>query len=137
MDISQLPALNATLNATAGVLLLCGWIAIKRGEPLVHRKLMIAAFMVSILFLTSYIYYHYNTPGMTKYSGTGILRFIYFAILITHIPLAMAVPFGALVALWFAYRKRFDRHKRMTRWLWPIWMYVSVTGVLIYVMLYV
>ena len=100
MDVAQLPALNAALNATAAVFLLCGWIAIKRGAPHVHRKLMIAAFTVSILFLTSYLYYHYNAPGMTKYSGTGILRLIYFAILISHIVLAAVItPSGDPVTL--------------------------------------
>lgn len=135
MSVHDLPAINASLNALAACLLLGGWIAIKRGRRKVHMRFMIAALAVSTLFLCSYSIYH-ALHGSTPYQGQGSLRVIYFTILITHIPLAgLVVPFS-LLAGWHAYKRRFDRHVRITRWLWPIWIYVSVTGVLIYGMLY-
>ena len=137
MTVHDLPLLNACLNAAAGVLLILGWMAIKSGNRKRHAAMMIAAFGVSILFLTSYLYYHFNVHLITRYHGQGILRPIYFFILITHIPLAGLVAPASLAAVWFATRKNFTRHKQITRILWPVWMYVSVTGVLIYLMLYV
>jgi putative membrane protein len=137
MTARDLPTLNALLNGTAAVLLLLGWLAVKRGQVKRHRAFMIAALVASALFLTSYVTYHYIVPGPTRYQGEGFSRYLYFAILLTHTPLAtLMVPF-ILAAVWFAYRGRFDRHVRITRILWPTWMYVSVTGVLIYLMLYV
>lgn len=136
MDVHSLPAVNATLNGIATIFLLWGWIAIKRGHRRqLHTRLMVGALISSALFLSCYVYYHYHA-GSTPYTGQGISRIIYFSILITHVPLAaFMVPF-ILAAVWFAYRGNFARHTRITRWLWPVWMYVSVTGVIIYVMLY-
>jgi len=134
----DLPTLNAALNATAAVLLLLGWAAIRRRSVRGHRRFMVAALFASAAFLSSYLLYHYLIHGaVTRYDGEGWSRLVYFAILLTHTPLAaLMVPF-ILLAVWFAWRGRFDRHVRITRWLWPVWMYVSVTGVIIYLMLYV
>jgi len=136
MDITSLPTLNACLNGTATVLLLIGWYAIKNEKKLFHARMMSLAFGVSILFLISYLYYHFNTEAINHYQGQGLLRPIYFFILLTHIPLAALVPPLALITLYFAIRQKFDKHKKIARWLLPIWLYVSVTGVLIYLMLY-
>lgn len=137
MTAQSLPTLNAALNASAAVMLLLGWVSVKRGAFKRHQWFMVAALVASGAFLTSYLTYHYTVPGVTRYQGEGLSRMVYFFILLTHTPLAtLMVPFIA-AAVWFAYRGRFDRHVRITRWLWPVWMYVSVTGVLIYLMLYV
>lgn len=137
MTVSDLPAVNASLNAISGILLTFGFIAIKSGNSKRHAKFMIAAFITSILFLSCYLYYHFNVRMVTHYQGQGILRPIYFFILLTHIPLAALVAPGSILAVWFAARKNFEAHKKVTRILWPVWMYVSVTGVLVYLMLYV
>jgi uncharacterized membrane protein YozB (DUF420 family) len=138
VNLNNLPAINAFLNASAGILLFLGWRAIKRGEREVHRKFMIAALACSALFLCSYLTYHALKEGVvTRYTGEGILRFIYFTILLTHTPLAaIIVPF-CLIAVYHAYHQNFIAHVKITRWLFPVWMYVSVTGVLIYLMLYI
>jgi putative membrane protein len=137
MTLQNLPTLNACLNATAGILLFCGWRAIKAGKQNLHAKLMVSAFAMSVLFLCSYLTYHFMVPGVTKYEGQGILRLVYFMVLLTHTPLAAIVPPVALIALYHAHKKNFESHTRITKWLFPVWMYVSVTGVVIYLMLYV
>jgi putative membrane protein len=133
-DLSFLPAVNAGLNSTAAALLVAGWIAIKRGNPRAHRYSMVAAFVSSALFLVSYVVYHY-AHGDTRYAGEGPMRLVYFAVLISHVVLSIAIVPMALSAFWFAYRKRFASHKKVTRVLAPIWLYVSVTGVVIFLML--
>ncbi len=133
-DLSFLPAVNAGLNSTAALLLTAGWIAIRRGNRRVHRYLMVSAFASSALFFVSYVAYHY-THGDTRYTGEGALRLVYFVVLASHVLLSMAVVPMALTALWLAYRKRFATHKKVTRVLTPIWLYVSVTGVVIFFML--
>ncbi|MGE0266874.1 MAG: DUF420 domain-containing protein [Candidatus Omnitrophota bacterium] len=136
MDITILPMINACLNFSAGVLLVLGYKAIKRGDQMAHRKLMISALVVSTVFLISYLTYHY-LHGSTKYTKEGIIRFVYFTILITHTPLAaLVVPF-CIAAVYFALKGDYRKHIRITKWLYPVWMYVSVTGVVIYLMLYV
>ena len=137
MTVRDLPAINAVLNGIAACFLLAGWIAIKRTHNSArHRNLMLGTLFLSALFLSSYLYYHAGV-GSVPYRGTGLLRPLYFAILIPHIILAgLMVPF-ILLAVWFAFQKRYRTHARITRWLWPVWMYVSVTGVLVYLMLYV
>jgi len=137
MSIHDLPTLNACLNATATVLLICGWKAIKANDREKHKRFMISALCVSIIFLCSYLTYHFLVPGVTRYQGEGILRVIYFTILLTHTPLAAIVAPACLVAVWFAVKGKFEQHKKVTRWLYPVWLYVSVTGVIIYLMLYV
>ncbi len=135
LAIHQLPALNAALNATSAILLACGYRFIRRRESRAHRACMIAAFSVSILFLISYLTYHYQV-GSVRFPGTGWLRTTYLTILATHTVLAALVPPLAIVTLSRALRQRFDKHRRLARWTLPIWMYVSVTGVIVYWMLY-
>jgi len=132
---SSLPALNAALNSASAVLLVAGYVLIRRRRVAAHRACMLAALGVSTLFLISYLVYHYHA-GSVPFTGTGWIRPVYFAILITHIILAAAILPMALVTAGRALRGRIEPHRRIARWTWPIWMYVSVTGVVIYVMLY-
>lgn len=132
VDLRFLPAVNAGFNATAAALLTAGWVAIRRGARRVHQYLMVSAFAASALFLVSYLVYHW-VHGDTRYTGPA--RGLYLFILATHVLSSMAVVPGCLAAFWFAWRKRFERHKRVTRWLAPVWLYVSVTGVVIFFML--
>jgi putative membrane protein len=133
-DLSFMPAVNATLNAIAATLLASGWVAIRRGAVQVHRVLMVSAFAVSTVFVIGYLYYH-SVHGDTHYTGGGVLRMAYFLILITHILLSMVVVPGALTSFYFAYTRAFERHRRLNRIFLPIWLYVSVTGVLIFFLL--
>lgn len=135
MTVSDLPALNATLNATAAALLLIGWACIRRRRVAAHRAAMLAACAVSALFLVSYVVYHAHA-GSKPYGGTGLLRGIYFAVLIPHIVLAAAIVPLVAVTLVRALQEKFDRHARVARWTLPLWLYVSATGVIIYLMLY-
>jgi putative membrane protein len=135
IDYSLLPAVNATLNAIATVFLAAGWMFIRRGDMRRHRACMLAAFVTSGLFLTSYLVYHANV-GSVPFQGQGAVRAVYFIILITHIVLAALILPLALMTLSRALSRRFDRHRRIARWTLPVWLYVSVTGVVIYVMLY-
>jgi uncharacterized membrane protein YozB (DUF420 family) len=126
---------NATLNAISAVLLTCGYVMIRRRRIETHRRFMLAAFATSALFLTSYLVYHYNI-GSKPFTGQGPIRFVYFTILITHVILAAAVLPLALITLNHALRSRFEKHVPIARWTLPIWLYVSVTGVVVYLMLY-
>jgi putative membrane protein len=136
VSLSDLPTVNACLNTVAAILLALGWVAVRRGRTGLHARFMIAAFVTSVIFLASYITYHYQHPT-TPYSGTGWARGAYFAILISHIVLAALVPPLALWTLWLAARKRWESHRRWARWTFPIWIYVSITGVVVYLLLYV
>ncbi|MCF7805867.1 MAG: DUF420 domain-containing protein [Candidatus Marinimicrobia bacterium] len=135
MGYENLPAVNATLNGISTVLLTVGYILIRQGKWRAHKKVMLAAFGMSALFLISYLIYHANA-GSTPFPGEGWIRPVYFTILISHIILAAAIVPMALITLFRALRERFDKHRRIARWTLPIWLYVSVTGVVIYVMLY-
>ena len=135
MSVYDLPAVNASLNAISAILLACGYVMIRRRRIEQHRMFMIAAFAVSVLFLICYVIYHANA-GSKPFTGQGPVRTVYFFILITHIVLAAFVPPMAIVTLVRGLRGRYDRHARLARWTWPIWMYVSVTGVVVYLMLY-
>lgn len=135
MDITILPTVNACLNATAAFFLVLGYVLIRRGERDAHRAAMLTALACSVLFLASYLFYHYHA-GSTRFPGTGTARTVYLSILLTHTVLAAAVPFLAGITLVRALRERFDRHRAIARWTLPIWLYVSVTGVVIYWMLY-
>jgi uncharacterized membrane protein YozB (DUF420 family) len=135
IDYTALPGVNAALNATSTLFLVVGWLFIRRGDMRRHRFCMCAAFTASALFLTSYLVYHANV-GSVPFGGHGVLRVVYFGILITHIALAAVILPLALVTLSRALSRRFDRHRAIARWTLPIWLYVSVTGVVIYVMLY-
>lgn len=135
MSLSDLPLLNASLNALAGVLLVIGYVLIRRRRIRQHRAVMISALVVSTFFLISYVTYHANI-GSRPFTGQGPIRTVYFVILITHVVLAAAVPPLAVITLSRALRARFDRHVAIARWTLPIWLYVSVTGVIVYLMLY-
>ena len=135
MTVSDLPALNATLNATSAVLLTTGWILIRRGRIAQHRAVMIAAVCTSILFLISYLVYHAQV-GSVRFTKQGPIRAVYFTILLTHTVLAVAIVPLVLVTLTRGLRARYERHRRIARWTMPIWLYVSVTGVVVYLMLY-
>jgi putative membrane protein len=135
MAISDLPALNATLNGISAVLLTAGYILIRRGRPNLHKRCMLAALTTSALFLISYVVYHLNT-GSRPFPGRGAIRAVYFAILVTHVILAAAIVPLALTTAARGLRNQYDRHVRIARWTLPLWLYVSVTGVVIYLMLY-
>ena len=135
IDYTILPAVNASLNALSAVLLTIGWRFIRRRAIPQHRACMLSALATSALFLTSYVVYHANV-GSVRFPGHGPVRAIYFAILITHVILAALIVPLALITVSRALAKRFDKHRRIARWTLPIWLYVSVTGVVIYVMLY-
>lgn len=133
--MSNLPTLNAILNLVSAVLLLLGYIAIKKQQRPVHKRWMLAAMVSSALFLISYLVYHYNV-GSVPYPYYDWTRTVYFVILIPHIILAaVMVPF-ILAAVYFAFRGRFDKHRRLTVWVWPVWMFVSLSGLAVYLMLY-
>jgi len=130
-----LPPINAVLNGIAAFLLLWGLVLIRSRRIDEHRKVMIAAFSVSVVFLISYLTYHAHAQ-IVYFKGTGWIRTVYMLILWTHTPLAAAVPVLAIITLNRALKARFDRHRTIARWTWPIWMYVNVTGVIVYVMLF-
>jgi uncharacterized membrane protein YozB (DUF420 family) len=135
VTVSDLPALNATLNATSAVLLTTGWILIRRGRIAQHRAVMIAAVCTSVLFLISYLVYHAQV-GSVRFTKQGPIRAVYFTILLTHTVLAAAIVPLVMVTLTRGLRARYERHRRIARWTMPIWLYVSVTGVIVYLMLY-
>lgn len=135
MDYTILPTVNATLNSIAAILLVRGWVLIKRRDFEAHKKTMLAAFATSALFLVSYLVYHYNV-GSVKFTGTGAIRVVYFAILISHIVLAAVITPLALITLYRAWKNQLERHRRLARITLPLWLYVSVTGVAVYAMLY-
>lgn len=135
LSLTDLPALNATLNATSAMLLIAGYRFIRRRRITAHKRCMLAAGATSALFLVSYLTYHYYVGSM-PFRGQGWVRPLYFTILISHTTLAAAIVPLVLITLFRAWKADFVRHARLARWTWPIWMYVSVTGVIIYVMLY-
>jgi len=139
MEVHNLPAVNAVLNGTAAILLLRGYFLIRAKRRDDHKKTMIAAFCVSAVFLVSYLIYHANV-GAVYFQKTGFVRYLYLAILFTHTVLAATVPVLAIITLRRAFKAEtsgdFKRHRRIARWTLPIWLYVSVTGVVVYLMLY-
>jgi uncharacterized membrane protein YozB (DUF420 family) len=135
MTVHDLPAVNASLNALSGLLLLVGYIFIRNGRVAAHRRCMIAAFSTSSLFLVCYVIYHAQV-GSVRFARHGFVRPLYFGILITHVTLAAVVLPFAIVTLSRGLKARYAKHRRVARWTWPMWMYVSVTGVLVYVLLY-
>lgn len=135
MTVSDLPLLNASLNATCFLLLTTGRVLIGRGRIAAHRAVMIAAFCTSVVFLVSYLTYHAQI-GSKPFQGQGAIRYVYFTILLTHTILAAAIVPLVLVTLSRGLKRRDDRHRAIARWTLPIWMYVSVTGVIVYLMLY-
>ena len=135
MEIADLPALNASLNATSAAFLVAGYLFIRAGRRLAHKRCMLAALSVSALFLVSYVVYHANV-GSRPFPGKGAVRVVYFAILIPHVILAATILPLALVTTARGLRAQYDRHVKVARWTLPLWLYVSVTGVLVYLMLY-
>ena len=135
MSVTDLPTVNATLNSICAVLLVTGWFLIRRGRIAQHRAVMIAAFSTSCLFLISYLVYHAQV-GSVKFTGQGTIRVVYFTILLTHTVLAAAIVPLVLVTLTRGLKRQDARHRAIARWTMPIWLYVSVTGVVVYVMLY-
>ncbi len=133
--IEDLPAVNAALNATSAVFLSFGYLAIRNRRITLHKTCMLSAFTASILFLTSYVIYHYHT-GSTPFSGQGWIRPAYFGLLISHVTLAAVILPLAVTTLYRALRSDFVRHRRIARWTLPIWLYVGVTGIVVYLMLY-
>jgi uncharacterized membrane protein YozB (DUF420 family) len=133
-----LPTINAGLNGLSAVLLVLGWVAIRRRRVTAHKGLMLAALAVSGLFLACYLYYHFalQDPELSKFRGEGWVRPVYFVILISHVVLAVVVTPLALVTAYLGLRDRLAAHVRVARWTLPVWLYVSVTGVVVYVMLY-
>jgi putative membrane protein len=135
LSLSDLPAMNATLNGTSAILLSLGYYFIRQRAVSAHKRCMLGAFVASTLFLISYLVYHYHV-GSVRFTGSGGIRTVYFAILISHTILAALIVPLVLVTLWRAWKVRFEKHKRIARWTLPLWLYVSVTGVVIYLMLY-
>jgi putative membrane protein len=138
MTIQDLPAINASLNGTATVLLILGIVAIKREAKRAHGLFMGAAFVVSSLFLVLYLIHKYLLQSVhTPFGGTGIWKTVYYTMLISHIILAITVPFLAITTIRLALKAKFEQHRALAKWTFPIWLYVSVTGVLVYFFLYV
>lgn len=135
LGLEDLPLLNASLNGLCACLLVVGYVLIKQGRETAHKRTMLAAFGVSCVFLTSYLIYH-AYEGSTKFEQPQPIRGIYLSILMTHIVLAAAVPVLAIWTIWLGLTGRRQKHRKVARWTLPIWLYVSVTGVIIYVMLY-
>jgi putative membrane protein len=135
LALADLPALNAVLNATSAILLSAGYRFIRRRQITAHKRCMLTACATSALFLMSYLTYHYYVGSM-PFHGQGWVRPLYFTILISHTTLAATIVPLAIMTLFRAWKADFRKHARLARWTWPIWMYVSVTGVIIYVMLY-
>jgi putative membrane protein len=135
MNILLLPHINAILNGTSAVFLVSGYLLIRRGHETAHKRCMIAALICSVAFLTSYVVYHLHA-GSRPFAGIGVVRVIYFAILITHVVLAAAILPLVIMTATRGLRSQFDRHVRIARWTLPLWLYVSVTGVIVYLMLY-
>jgi uncharacterized membrane protein YozB (DUF420 family) len=135
IQISDLPAVNATLNAIAAICLIAGYAQIRRGRRELHKRCMLAALTASAIFLVCYVIYHVNT-GSRPFPGQGVIRVVYFSILITHVILAVTILPLALMTAARGLTAQYDRHVRIARWTLPLWLYVSVTGVVIYLMLY-
>lgn len=135
MSLSLLPQINATLNAISACLLIIGYCFIRKGAVVAHRFSMLAAFATSVLFLTSYLIYHFNV-GSVAFRGIGWIRPVYFSILISHTVLAVTIVPLILRTLYLALKERWESHRQLARWTLPLWLYVSVTGVVIYFMVY-
>ena len=133
---SDLPTVNALLNSLSALFLVVGFVYIRQRKIPQHRAMMIAAFATSTLFLISYLWYHFSGTLITRFPGEGLARVLYFSILISHSVLAVAVPPLAIITLWRGLKMNETKHRKIARWTLPLWLYVSVTGVTVYVMLY-
>ena len=136
MSVDQMPALNATLNGLATVFLLFGYYFIKRENREAHKKCMVAAFCTSTVFLACYLYYHFTVKTVTRFTNPEWFKPFYLILLFTHVVLAVVMLPFIFKALWHAYKGQFESHKKAVKWAWPMWLYVSITGVLVYLVLY-
>ena len=136
MSLSDLPAVNACLNGLSAVFLTTGYVFIRRGNKIAHRNCMVTAFVTSTIFLICYLTYHFTVRTVTRFEKPEWFRPVYLTILLTHTVLAVVIVPLVLMTLGRAVKQRFDLHKKIARWTWPLWMYVSVTGVVIYLLLY-
>jgi len=136
MSLTDLPAVNACLNGLSAVFLTTGYVFIRRGNKIAHRNCMVSAFVTSTIFLICYLTYHFTVRTVTRFEKPEWFRPIYLTILLTHTVLAVVIVPLVLMTLGRAVKQRFDLHKKIARWTWPLWMYVSVTGVVIYLLLY-
>jgi putative membrane protein len=136
MTLKDLPTINASLNALCTLFLLLGWYFIRKDNKTMHIRMMVSALVTSTVFLACYITYHVTVEALTRFTEQGFIRQVYFFILITHTILAAAVVPMVLMTVIPALRSRFDRHRRIARWTMPVWVYVSTTGVLVYLFLY-
>ncbi|MBC8042788.1 MAG: DUF420 domain-containing protein [Rhizobacter sp.] len=134
INVSYLPKLNAFINGACSVLLMLGYVSIRQRNFKIHRVLMLATFFLSSLFLISYVFYHSQAPA-TKFGGAGAIRTVYFTILISHIILAALIVPLALFTIVRSWRGEFEKHKKIARWTLPIWLYVTLTGVIVYLMI--
>ncbi len=138
--IEYLPHINASLNTLATILLIAGFVLIKQRQEKLHKAAMLSAFATSCVFLACYLTYHFNVPSKKFPTdpevAPAIARYVYYAILLTHVLLAMSVPFLAIAAIYAGWKDRRESHRRIVRWAWPIWLYVSITGIIVYLMLY-
>ncbi len=131
---SILPVLNATINSITSITLLSGYFFIKRGKIWQHKLMMIASFIFGIIFLISYITYHSNVPS-TSFGGSGLMKYLYYTLLISHVLLSMVVVPFVLFALYYALNNNIERHKKVVKFTWPVWLFVSISGVLVYLMI--
>ena len=136
MEIADLPALNATLNGLSALFLVAGYLLIRQGRQIPHKRCMLAALVTSSVFLTSYLIYHWNIGGSKPFPGQGAIRVVYYLVLVPHVLLAITILPLALTTVARGLWAQYDRHVRIARWTLPIWLYVSVTGVVVYLMLY-
>jgi len=136
VSLSDLPAVNACLNGLSAVFLTTGYVFIRRGNKIAHRNCMVSAFITSTIFLICYLTYHFTVRTVTRFEKPEWFRPVYLTILLTHTVLAVVIVPLVLMTLGRAVKQRFDLHKKIARWTWPLWMYVSVTGVVIYLLLY-
>ena len=136
MTVQDLPAINATLNSLSAAFLVAGFICIKKGKRDAHRFCMAGAFLISVVFLGCYLYYHFTVAGVTRFLEPAWFKPIYLTLLVTHVILAMVIVPLIIMTFSRAIKGDFERHKKIARWTWPLWMYVSVTGVLVYLLLY-
>lgn len=136
MTVQDLPALNATLNGTSALFMTAGYVLIRQRRIAAHRACMMSAFVISTLFLITYLYYHAKTGARTPFGGEGPIRGVYYAMLLTHVVLATAIAYLVPRTLLLAVQGKYERHRAWARWTFPIWYYVSITGVLVYFFLY-
>ena len=136
MSVEQMPALNASLNGLATVFLILGYFLIKKGNRKAHKISMLAAFSTSTILLACYLYYHFTVEAVTRFTNPAWFKPYYLILLFTHVDLAVVMLPFIFKALWNAYKGQFEQHKKVVKWAWPMWLYVSITGVLVYLILY-